>query len=131
MQALAVATFLTRFSHTTILVHNRNSLRSSKIMQERAEADPKIRFAWNSADVDIHGDAKVSGIRWCDTVTGAERAPGVPRPVRGDRARPSGRPVQGSVRLTKGALPRRPGARCAGDGGHGGAEGAPGMAVGR
>ncbi len=71
--ALEEATFLTRFARTVTIVHRRDSLRASKIMQERAAADPKIRFAWNSEVVDIHGEAKVSGIRLRDTLTGEER----------------------------------------------------------
>ncbi|MFI7586005.1 thioredoxin-disulfide reductase [Spongisporangium articulatum] len=71
--ALEEATFLTRFAKTVTIVHRRDELRASKIMQDRAQADPKIRFAWNSEVVDIHGDAKVSGVRLRDTVTGAER----------------------------------------------------------
>jgi thioredoxin reductase (NADPH) len=71
--ALEEATFLTRFARSVTVVHRRDSLRASKIMQERAMANPKIRWAWNSEVVDIHGDAKVSGIRLRDTVTGDER----------------------------------------------------------
>jgi thioredoxin reductase (NADPH) len=71
--ALEEATFLTRFASSVTIVHRRDSLRASKIMQERALANPKIKFAWNSAVVDIHGDKKVSGVRLRDTVTGEER----------------------------------------------------------
>jgi thioredoxin reductase (NADPH) len=71
--ALEEATFLTKFASTVTLVHRRDSLRASKIMQERALANPKIRFAWNSEVADIHGDTKVTGVRLRDTVTGAER----------------------------------------------------------
>jgi thioredoxin reductase (NADPH) len=71
--ALEEATFLTRFARTVTIVHRRDSLRASKIMQRRAFDDPKIRFAWNSEVVDIHGDQKVTGVRLRDTVTGEER----------------------------------------------------------
>ena len=71
--ALEEATFLTRFARTVTIVHRRDSLRASKIMQERAVANEKIKFAWNSEVVAIHGDKKVSGIRLRDTVTGDER----------------------------------------------------------
>jgi thioredoxin reductase (NADPH) len=71
--ALEEATFLTRFAKTVTVVHRRDSLRASKIMQERAFANPKITFAWNSEVVDILGDAKVSSVRLRDTVTGEER----------------------------------------------------------
>ena len=55
------------------MVHRRGELRASKIMADRALADPTIEFAWNSAVVAIHGQEKVSGVRLRDTVTGAER----------------------------------------------------------
>jgi thioredoxin reductase (NADPH) len=71
--ALEEATFLTRFARSVTVVHRRNTLRASKIMQERALANPKIKFAWNSEVIDIHGEAKVSGVRLRDTVTGEER----------------------------------------------------------
>ena len=60
--ALEEATFLTRFASSVTLIHRRDGLRASKIMQERALANPKIHFAWNSEVVDVLGDAKVSGI---------------------------------------------------------------------
>jgi thioredoxin reductase (NADPH) len=71
--ALEEATFLSRFARTVTIVHRRDSLRASKIMQRRAFDDPKIRFAWNSEVIEIHGENKVSGIRLRDTVTGQER----------------------------------------------------------
>lgn len=71
--ALEEATFLTRFARKVILIHRREELRASKIMQERAFANDAIEFAWNSEVIDVLGDAKVSGVRLRDTVTGAER----------------------------------------------------------
>ena len=71
--ALEEATFLTRLARSVTLIHRRDSLRASKIMQERAFNDPKIQFAWNSEVVDILGDAKVSGVVLKDTVTGETR----------------------------------------------------------
>jgi thioredoxin reductase (NADPH) len=71
--ALEEATFLTRFAKSVTLIHRRDSLRASKIMQERAFNDPKIHFAWNSEVVDVLGDAKVSGVVLKDTVTGETR----------------------------------------------------------
>jgi thioredoxin reductase (NADPH) len=71
--AVEEATFLTRFARSVTLVHRRDSLRASKIMQERAFANEKMRFAWNSAVEDVVGDAKVSGIVLTDTQTGASR----------------------------------------------------------
>ena len=71
--ALEEATFLTRFARTVTLVHRRDALRGSKIMQERALANDNMRFAWNSAVEEIHGDTKVSGIVLRDTITGELR----------------------------------------------------------
>ncbi len=71
--ALEEATFLTRFAKSVTLIHRRDSLRASKIMQERAFANDKIHFAWNSEVVDILGDVKVSGVVLKDTATGVTR----------------------------------------------------------
>ncbi len=71
--AIEEATFLTRFARTVTLVHRRDELRASKIMADRALSNPKIRFAWNSEVVAIHGAEKVTGVRLRDTVTGDER----------------------------------------------------------
>ncbi len=71
--ALEEATFLTRFARTVTLVHRRDALRGSKIMQERALANEKMRFAWNSAVEEIQGDSKVSGLVLRDTITGELR----------------------------------------------------------
>jgi len=68
--ALEEAIFLTRFGSKVTVIHRREELRASKIMQERAFANPKIDFAWNSVVTDILGDTKVSGLRLLDTVTG-------------------------------------------------------------
>ncbi len=71
--AVEEATFLTRFASKVHLIHRRDELRASKIMADRAAADPKIVFEWNSEVAAIHGDAKLSGLTLRDTVTGAER----------------------------------------------------------
>jgi thioredoxin reductase (NADPH) len=71
--AIEEATFLTRFAKSVTLVHRRDSLRASKIMQERAFANEKLHFAWNSAVDDILGEQKVSGLVLTDTQTGAAR----------------------------------------------------------
>jgi len=71
--ALEEATFLTRFAKTVTLIHRRDSLRASKIMQERALANDKMRFAWNSEVTALHGDPKLSGSTLRDTVTGETR----------------------------------------------------------
>ncbi|WP_171715608.1 thioredoxin-disulfide reductase [Metallococcus carri] len=71
--AIEEATFLTRFAKSVTLVHRRDELRASKIMAERAHRNDKIRFAWNSEVVGLHGEGKISGITLRDTQTGAER----------------------------------------------------------
>ncbi len=71
--AMEEATFLTRFASTVHVVHRRDSLRASKVMQERALADPKIVVEWNSEVVGIEGTDKVSAVRLADTVTGDQR----------------------------------------------------------
>jgi len=71
--ALEEANFLTKFAKSVTLVHRRDALRASKIMQDRAFANEKISFAWNSEVAAIHGDQKVSGLTLRDTVTGEER----------------------------------------------------------
>jgi thioredoxin reductase (NADPH) len=71
--AIEEATFLTRFARSVTIVHRRDELRASKVMQDRAFANDKITFAWNSVVVDVHGEDKVSGLRLRDTVTGEER----------------------------------------------------------
>jgi len=71
--AVEEATFLTRFANSVTIVHRRDELRASKIMAERAHANEKIRFAWNSVVEEIVGDPKVSGVVLRDTVTGETR----------------------------------------------------------
>jgi thioredoxin reductase (NADPH) len=71
--AMEEALFLTRFASTVTIVHRRDTLRASKIMQERAFANEKIRFAWNSQPLEVLGDDRVSGLRVRDTVSGEER----------------------------------------------------------
>jgi thioredoxin reductase (NADPH) len=71
--AVEEALFLTKFAKTVTLVHRRDELRASKIMQDRAFANDKMRFAWNSTVSAIHGEQSVEGVTLTDTVTGAER----------------------------------------------------------
>jgi len=68
--ALEEAMFLTRFANTVTLVHRRDSLRASKIMQDRALANPKIVPRWNSEILEALGDEKMTGLALRDTVTG-------------------------------------------------------------
>jgi thioredoxin reductase (NADPH) len=70
--ALEEALFLTKFGETVTLVHRRKELRASKIMQDRAFKNPKIRFAWDSVVNDIVGETKVEGLQLANLVTGEE-----------------------------------------------------------
>jgi thioredoxin reductase (NADPH) len=69
--ALEDALFLTRFGKTVTIVHRRDALRASKIMQQRAFANPKIAFVWNSTVADIEGERTVTGAVLQDLATGA------------------------------------------------------------
>lgn len=71
--AMEEATFLTRFADKVYVIHRRDSLRASKIMQERAIADEKIEFIWNAAVTDVTGENALDGIVLTDTVDGTER----------------------------------------------------------
>ena len=71
--AVEEATFLSRFGTKVTIIHRRDELRASKIMQDRAFADPKIEFAWNSEVAEIHGEDKLTGLTLRDTVTGETR----------------------------------------------------------
>ncbi len=71
--ALEEATFLTRFASKVTMVHRRDELRGSKIMQDRAFANDKIEFAWNAEVAEMHGEDKLEGITLRDTVTGELR----------------------------------------------------------
>ncbi|WP_328478662.1 thioredoxin-disulfide reductase [Streptomyces sp. NBC_00377] len=69
--ALEEATFLSRFAKSVTVVHRRDTLRASRAMQDRAFADPKISFAWNSEVAEVHEDGgKLAGLTLRDTVTG-------------------------------------------------------------
>ncbi|MFJ5224242.1 thioredoxin-disulfide reductase [Streptomyces sp. NPDC088400] len=68
--AMEEATFLSRFAKSVTIVHRRDTLRASKAMQDRAFADPKIKFAWDSEVAEIHGDQKLSGLTLRNTKTG-------------------------------------------------------------
>jgi thioredoxin reductase (NADPH) len=68
--ALEEATFLTRFARSVTIVHRRDTLRASKIMQARAMTDPKITFRWNSEVTEVLGADKLTAVRLRDVVTG-------------------------------------------------------------
>ena len=71
--AMEEAMFLTKFASKVTVVHRRDSLRASKIMAERALANPKIEFAWNSQVVDLLGDDKLEAAVLVDTRDGEQR----------------------------------------------------------
>jgi thioredoxin reductase (NADPH) len=68
--AMEEATFITKFARSVTVLHRRGELRASKVMQDRAVANEKISFRWNSEVVDVLGQDKVSGLAVRDTVTG-------------------------------------------------------------
>jgi len=68
--AVEEASFLTKFADKVTLIHRRDSLRASKIMQDRARANPKIEFLWNHTVTDILGETKVEGIEVENVLTG-------------------------------------------------------------
>ncbi|TRZ58330.1 MAG: thioredoxin-disulfide reductase [Streptomycetaceae bacterium] len=70
--AVEEAMFLTRFASKVVMIHRRDSLRASKIMAERAAANPKIEFLWNTEVIDVLGEAKVTGLKLRNTVDGSE-----------------------------------------------------------
>lgn len=70
--ALEEATFLTRFARSVTLVHRRDTLRASKIMQERAFSNDKLRFAWDSEVVSADGDGKLTGVTLRNLKTGVQ-----------------------------------------------------------
>ncbi|WP_434168909.1 thioredoxin-disulfide reductase (plasmid) [Clavibacter michiganensis] len=69
--ALEEAMFLTRFASTVTLIHRRDALRASRIMQDRALANPKIRMLWNTEVTEVVGDDAMTGLALRDTVTGS------------------------------------------------------------
>ena len=70
--AMEEANFLTRFASKVTVVHRRDSLRASKIMQDRAAANPKVDFVWDSVITEVFGNGKVAGVRLKNLKTGEE-----------------------------------------------------------
>ena len=68
--AMEEANFLTKFADKVTIVHRRDELRASQIMQDRAFANPKIEFLWNTEVTDIHGETTVTGVSTKNTQTG-------------------------------------------------------------
>ncbi len=71
--AMEEATFLTKFANKVSVVHRRDSLRASKIMQERGMNNPKIEFIWDTVVTDVLGEKNVTGVRLKNIKTGQER----------------------------------------------------------
>ena len=70
--AMEEANFLTKFASKVVLIHRRDSLRASKIMAERAKANPKIEFLFNTEVIDVLGEEKVTALKLRNTVDGSE-----------------------------------------------------------
>ena len=70
--AMEEANFLTKFASKVVIIHRREELRASKIMAERAKANPKIEFLFNTEVIDVLGEDKVSALKLRNTVTGEE-----------------------------------------------------------
>ncbi|GAA2579814.1 MULTISPECIES: thioredoxin-disulfide reductase [Streptomyces] len=68
--AMEEATFLSRFAKSVTIVHRRDTLRASKAMQERAFADPKITFVWDSEVAEVQGEQKLAGLKLRNVKTG-------------------------------------------------------------
>jgi len=121
--AMEEATFLTKFATKVSIVHRRDKLRASKIMQDRAVKNEKITFVWNSVVEDILGDDVVTGVRLKNLVTGKT----MELPCAGVFVAIGHRPntalfngqldmdAKGYIRTTKGAATNVPGVFAAGD----------------
>jgi thioredoxin reductase (NADPH) len=70
--AVEEATFLTKFASKVVLIHRRDSLRASKIMQDRAFNNPKLEMMWDTEVIDVLGQDKVEGLKLRNTKTGVE-----------------------------------------------------------
>ncbi|HRJ49818.1 MAG TPA: FAD-dependent oxidoreductase, partial [Phycisphaerales bacterium] len=70
--AMEEATYLTKFGSVVYVIHRRDTLRASKIMQERFLSRPNARVLWNKGVLDVLGDSRITGVALRDTVTGEE-----------------------------------------------------------
>jgi thioredoxin reductase (NADPH) len=71
--AMEDALYLTKFAKEVVIIHRRDELRASRIMAERAQHSPKIRFEWNKVVTEVFGDDAVTGVRLEDTLTGEQK----------------------------------------------------------
>ena len=106
--AVEEATFLTKFASKVTMIHRRDTLRASKIMQDRALNNPKIEMMWNTVVDDLVGDTKLEGAVVRNVVTGEVIDAAGHRPVRRHRPPPQHRPVQGRARHGGQRLPHHP-----------------------
>ena len=70
--AMEEANFLTRFADKVVVIHRRDSLRASKIMVDRAHANPKIEFVWNTEVIDVLGEQSMTALKLKNVATGEE-----------------------------------------------------------
>jgi thioredoxin reductase (NADPH) len=107
--AIEEAMFLTRFASKVTVIHRRDELRASKILQERAFANDKVDFVWNTIVREIVGDGTVTGVRLADVATGDERelaAQGVFVAIGHD---PNTKLFEGQLEMTEGYIVTRGG----------------------
>ena len=71
--AMEDALYLTKFAAEVVIIHRRDELRASKIMAERAQHSPKIRFEWNKVVTEVYGDDVITGVRLRDTLSAEEK----------------------------------------------------------
>lgn len=71
--AMEDALYMTKFASEVVLIHRRDELRASRIMQQRAFDNDRIRIEWNTVVTDVLGDDEITGLTLQDTITGAER----------------------------------------------------------
>ncbi|MDR1790778.1 MAG: thioredoxin-disulfide reductase [Propionibacteriaceae bacterium] len=100
--AIEEATFLTRFAAKVTVIHRRDELRASQTMIDRAMADEKLEFAWNSVVTELHGDPALTSVTLTDTVTGAKRLLDVQGLFVAIGHEPRNQLVAGKVELTEG-----------------------------
>ena len=108
--AIEEATFLTKFATKVTIVHRRDAMRASKIMQEKAMKNPKIVFAWDSVVEEIlgkneNGKKSVTGVRLRNVKTGSGNGAADRRRVHGDRASTEHGSVHGSAGDGSGGIP--------------------------
>ena len=108
--AMEEATFLSRFAKSVTIVHRRDTLRASKAMQERAFADPKIKFVWDSEVAEIHGEQQALRSDAAQHQDRRDLRAAGHRPVHRDRPRPAHRALQGPARPRRRGLPQGRGA---------------------